>query len=1129
MAKQLGTDKPDFLFGTLQDDEIYGLGGNDFIAGLTGDDRLYGDAGNDRVLGGFGDDTLDGGADSDGVWAGFGDDIGVYRVSENVGATDCYYGGCGNDTLRIVLTGAEAASAAIQADLDAYRDFLATHADPDSDNCDVFHFKAFNLTVRDFEKLEVVIEKPTVERVVSISDARATEGGSLCFKVTTTLADPCAPITVAYMISFGTGAGQAAADDLAAGTSLTGTVTIQPGQKEAVIRVPTFDDHVYEGNEAFTVTLSGLSPNAKAGDIEAKGTILDNESVPTLSISDGVPNPATEGTDASITYRVSLSHASAFPVTVDYTTLDGSAVAGQDYEAKSGQISFAPLETTKEIVVPVLNDSVSESPEAFSVQLSNATLNGQALTIADASGTGNIVDDDAVVILPALSIADAQATEGQGLSFVVLLDKADATDITATYTISFGTGAGQAAANDLAPATALTGTVTITAGATQASIPVPTFDDALYEGNEAFTITLSNLSANAQPGDLQATGTILDNESVPTLSISDGVPNPATEGTDASITYRVSLSHASAFPVTVDYTTLDGSAVAGQDYEAKSGQISFAPLETTKEIVVPVLNDSVSESPEAFSVQLSNATLNGQALTIADASGTGNIVDDDAVVILPALSIADAQATEGQGLSFVVSLDKADATDITATYTISFGTGAGQAAANDLAPATALTGTVTITAGATQASIPVPTFDDALYEGNEAFTITLSNLSANAQPGDLQATGTILDNESVPTLSISDGVPNPATEGTDASITYRVSLSHASAFPVTVDYTTLDGSAVAGQDYEAKSGQISFAPLETTKEIVVPVLNDSVSESPEAFSVQLSNATLNGQALTIADASGTGNIVDDDAVVILPTLSIADAQATEGQGLSFVVSLDKADATDITATYTISFGTGAGQAAANDLAARHGAHRHRHDHGRRDASFDPRPDLRRRALRRQRGVHHHAEQPQRQRPTGRPAGDRDDPGQRERADALDQRWRAQSGHRRHRREHHLQGEPEPRVGLSGDGGLHDARRQRRRGPGLRSEVGPDFLCSAGDDEGDRRSGAQRQRLRVARSLQRAAQQRHAERPGPDDRRRERHRQHRQRRRSRHPARALDRRCPGDRGTGAELRRVARQG
>ncbi|MCB1968300.1 MAG: VWD domain-containing protein, partial [Candidatus Accumulibacter sp.] len=150
---------------------------------------------------------------------------------------------------------------------------------------------------------------------------------------------------------------------------------------------------------------------------------------------------------------------------------------------------------------------------------------------------------------------------------------------------------------------------------------------------------------------------------------------------------------------------------------------------------------------ENFTVELSGAS----NATISRALATGTIIDDDAVPPLPTLSIADATATEGDVLSFSVSVDVADpSSPVTATYTIEFApTGIGWANQSDLAPKTPLTGTATIPAGQTSVAVSVGTFDDQLIEGPETFSVNLSNVSANAQPGNLQATGIIVDNEEI--------------------------------------------------------------------------------------------------------------------------------------------------------------------------------------------------------------------------------------------------------------------------------------------------------------------------------------------------------------------------------------------
>ena len=111
----------------------------------------------------------------------------------------------------------------------------------------------------------------------------------------------------------------------------------------------------------------------------------------------------------------------------------------------------------------------------------------------------------------------------------------------------------------------------------------------------------------------------------------------------------------------------------------------------------------------------------------------------------------------------------------------------------------------------------------------------------------------------VPSLSISNAT---ATEKdtTSAPLTFTVTLSAASTQTVTVGYATADGTAVAGADYTAAAGTLTFAPGTTTQSIVVQALGDTIHEANETFTVTLSNPAHAG----LAAATGTGTIVDND-------------------------------------------------------------------------------------------------------------------------------------------------------------------------------------------------------------------------------------------------------------------------
>jgi hypothetical protein len=128
------------------------------------------------------------------------------------------------------------------------------------------------------------------------------------------------------------------------------------------------------------------------------------------------------GPGSTFALIVSLSSASATPVTVGYTTSDGSAAAGSDYVAASGTITFAPGETSHTILVRTLDDALSEPAEAFVVTLSDPV----GATIADGQGTGTIMDDDTTKFF-VVDDAAADRTYRYGLPGTALGSSASAT------------------------------------------------------------------------------------------------------------------------------------------------------------------------------------------------------------------------------------------------------------------------------------------------------------------------------------------------------------------------------------------------------------------------------------------------------------------------------------------------------------------------------------------------------------------------------------------------------------------------------------------------------------------------------------------------------------------------------
>ena len=109
-----------------------------------------------------------------------------------------------------------------------------------------------------------------------------------------------------------------------------------------------------------------------------------------------------------------------------------------------------------------------------------------------------------------------------------------------------------------------------------------------------------------------------------------------------------------------------------------------------------------------------------------------------------------------------------------------------------------------------------------------------------------------------PELSIADATTE---EAANATVDFEVTMSKAASTAVTVSYATSDGTALDGSDYTAKSGTLTLNAGELTKTIAVTVLEDSLDEDSETFTMTLSNAS---SGTVLADATATGTITNSD-------------------------------------------------------------------------------------------------------------------------------------------------------------------------------------------------------------------------------------------------------------------------
>ncbi len=671
-------------------------------------------------------------------------------------------------------------------------------------------------------------------------------------------------------------------------------ITFDAGTTSKTVSVTVNDDLIQEPDETFTVSVTPTDSSVIAGTAtSAIATIQDDDAKPTVSIVNTTALDVKEGNadKTAYTFEVRLSKQAASDVTVDYTTQNGTAISGEDYDAATGSITFKAGETIKTITVNGIGDTKFEQNETFSVNLTNVSSNAEFVA---QSATATIVNDDTA---PTIRInAEAAIDEGnpdagstQDYTFTVTLSEATSVPISVDYrTVDQDAIAGQDYIANI-------GTLTFAPNTTSQQIVVKVNRDRTVENDERFAVELvsSDLGLISST-EASAIGTIRNDD---LLDISIKSTNASqTEGDSGTTPYEfeVSLSNPVDRPVTVTFDAIDGTAKSGEDYTLSTTSLTFAPGETTKTFTADIIGDRTPEDTESFSIKLKTATLG----TIKNDTAIATINDNDSA---PIVTVGNVSAIEGTNtdtvFNFDLTLSEASAQSITVDYSTVDGT-----ATTIDQDYTSLSKSVTFNPGDIKKTVSVTVKGDAKRENDETFFLKLdSATNATIVPGRDRGVGTIQNDDIAPTLSIS---PTRIPEG--GALAFTVTLDSASGETVSVDFETSDGSAtLLDNDYTSATGKLLFAPGETSKTIVVQTIDDLKRESDETINVTLKNPS----NATLATATAIGTIQNNDA---LPTISIQGGNAQRESGstpIQFTVNLSSASGETVTVNYTTKNGT----------------------------------------------------------------------------------------------------------------------------------------------------------------------------------------------------------------------------
>ncbi|MEH6909697.1 MAG: choice-of-anchor F family protein [Oceanicoccus sp.] len=321
--------------------------------------------------------------------------------------------------------------------------------------------------------------------------------------------------------------------------------------------------------------------------------------------------------DGTVSVTVERIGSTVDEATVEYSTQYNTAVGNEDYEAITGSLTFAVGETSQTIDIVLIDDALHEDDESFNVILSN--VQGGAV-LGNVNNTAVTISDDDPIIVQ-LSSATYAAVEDGGSVMLTVERNGGFETASVDYATSDNTAIG---GSDY---TAVAGSFSFAEGEVSKTIEVMLIDDLIHEDDESFVVALGNVSVGASLGTIDSSiVTIADNDPI-IVQFRDANYTVTEEG--GSVVIAVDRSN-SLGAFTVDYTTVAVSAVSDTDFVAATGTLTFADGESSKEIEISILEDTIVEADETFSVTLSSVQV-GAVIGVPDTTVI-TITDNDVAV-----------------------------------------------------------------------------------------------------------------------------------------------------------------------------------------------------------------------------------------------------------------------------------------------------------------------------------------------------------------------------------------------------------------------------------------------------------------------------------------------------------------
>ena len=666
----------------------------------------------------------------------------------------------------------------------------------------------------------------------------------------------------------------------------TREIPLSAGATRATLFVEIMNDNLYENADTFSVRLveplSGLPYGVElaTGMTETTVTITNDDEIE-IGFVEGMytwlENQVT-GTVKVIYTGARIAPGVTVAVSYSTTFVRGDSI---DINDVSGTLVFSstmrPKVDSHRINIPIMDDNeFNFVNDEYEMSLSLLDMNdGLSLKPGREKAELNVLSDD--VLRFGFSMTEYEVSEASGTVELEVSVLHNTIAAGAEVVVRYSTTPGSATSADFEP---VNGEVTLSSMSTVARFTIQITDDDILEDSESFVVTLTKADSRdtLQVSQPKATVTINDDRKDPP-TFDDRVvigfePDTYYVNEDAGtveLTAKV-LKGSLGRIVTLDYRTIDGTALAGEDYTYSTGTVTLSPMATSVTFAVRIIDDLALELPETFTVVLSSMNL-PVGVTLDPATATVTISDDrvapppdDDMVEIgfdPVMYTVDENAGT---IELTVKLLRGSlGRTVTLTYETMDGTAtAGEDYMYNM-------GTITLSSSVTEEKIVVSITDDVLFENAEMFTVVLSGEPAGVTLTPDTAEVTINDNDSV-TIGFQETTYR-VTEGEGAKqAVVRVAVLTGRIAPgvnIEVDYSTSVDSAVAGSDYTTVAGTLTFNSMDTVHTIMIPITDDETYEDEERFTIDL-NLVSSLARVSVAPAVSEILITDDDK----PTLTI---------------------------------------------------------------------------------------------------------------------------------------------------------------------------------------------------------------------------------------------------------------